>query len=121
MIQKLQNDITGKEVTINNAVNKLSYRFSLLCPLGQNRIKIPTKSINCGHFQCFDAINFILINLENPIWKCPICLKPCFYDDLHIESFYQDIVDHPSLSNYSEEIEIYADGAWRRSKGPYIT
>eukprot|EP00102_Acyrthosiphon_pisum_P020146 XP_016657356.1 PREDICTED: uncharacterized protein LOC103308383 [Acyrthosiphon pisum] len=38
-----------------------SYRFSLVCPLGKIRMKIPAKSIHCDNLQCFDASTFILM------------------------------------------------------------
>lgn len=90
-----------------------SYRFSLVCPLGKMRMKIPAKSINCDHLQCFDASIFILMNEKKPTWLCPTCNKPCNYDDIQIESYFLDIVSSPTLPDSCKEIEILADGTWR--------
>jgi E3 SUMO-protein ligase PIAS1/E3 SUMO-protein ligase PIAS2/E3 SUMO-protein ligase PIAS3 len=90
-----------------------SYRFSLLCPLGKMRMKMPAKSVNCDHLQCFDASIYILMNEKKPTWLCPTCNKSCVYDDIQIENYFLEVVTNPNLSESSKEIEILADGTWR--------
>lgn len=90
-----------------------SYRFSLMCPLGKMRMKIPAKSVNCDHLQCFDASIYILMNEKKPTWLCPTCNKSCVYDDIQIENYFLEVVTSPNLSENSKEIEILADGTWR--------
>ncbi|KAL4091989.1 hypothetical protein QTP88_026583 [Uroleucon formosanum] len=123
LIQRLQ-DKGGRssEETKNYIIKKLadvdpdlattSYRFSLVCPLGKMRMKIPAKSIHCDHLQCFDASTFILMNEKKPTWMCPTCNKPCLYDDIQIENYFLEVVSSPTLKDCSKEIEILADGTW---------
>jgi len=89
------------------------YRFSLDCPLSKVRMTIPVKSINCDHFQCFDGRTFILMNEKKPTWKCPTCNKPCYYDDLQIDSYFLQILTSSNLPRNCKEIEILADGTWK--------
>ncbi|KAF0766272.1 Uncharacterized protein FWK35_00020237 [Aphis craccivora] len=125
LIKKIQ-DKGGRssEDTKNYIIKKLadvdpdlatttSYRFSLVCPLGKMRMKIPVKSIHCDHLQCFDASTFILMNEKKPTWMCPTCNKPSLYDDLQIENYILEVVSSPILEDCSNEIEILADGTWR--------
>ncbi|KAE9538038.1 hypothetical protein AGLY_006010 [Aphis glycines] len=125
LIKKLQ-DKGGRtiEETKNIIIKKLTnddpelattstYRFSLLCPLGRTRMKIPAKSIHCDHLQCFDARIFILMNEKKPTWRCPTCNKPCLYNDLLVENYFLDIVSSPTLKDCTNEVEILPDGTWR--------
>ncbi|KAE9533463.1 hypothetical protein AGLY_009101 [Aphis glycines] len=125
LIKKLQ-DKGGKssEETKNYIIRKIadvdpdlatdtSYRFSLVCPLGKMRIKIPVKSINCDHLQCFDASTFILMNEKKPTWICPTCNNPCLYDDLQIQNYFLEVISSPTLKDCSKEIELLDDGTWR--------
>ncbi|XP_026820323.1 E3 SUMO-protein ligase PIAS2-like [Rhopalosiphum maidis] len=89
-----------------------SYYFSLICPLGKTRMKIPAKSIHCDHIQCFDAATFISMNERKPTWMCPTCNKPCLYDDIRVENYFLDIVTSPMLKDDNQDIEILADGSW---------
>lgn len=129
LLQRLQDKgARSSEETKHNIIQKLadvdpdlattSYRFSLVCPLGKMRMKIPAKSINCDHLQCFDASIFILMNEKKPTWMCPTCSKSCFYDDIQIESYFLDIVSSPTLPDSCKEIEILADGTWRVYEEP---
>jgi len=124
LLEKLQEKGTrSSEETKNYIIRKLadvdpdlattSYRFSLVCPLGKMRMKIPAKSIHCDHLQCFDASIFILMNEKKPTWMCPTCNKTCLYDDIQIENYFLEIVSSPSLADSCKEIEILADGTWR--------
>jgi len=123
LIKKLQDKgARSSEETKNYIIKKLadvdpdlattSYRFSLVCPLGKMRMKIPAKSIHCDHLQCFDASTFILMNEKKPTWMCPTCNKPCLYDDIQIENYFLEVVTSPTLKDCSKEIEILADGTW---------
>lgn len=135
LLQKLQekgarssedtkNDIIKKLADVDPDLATTSYRFSLVCPLGKMKMKIPAKSVNCDHLQCFDASIFILMNEKKPTWMCPTCNKSCLYDDIQIESYFLDIVSNPTLADCCKEIEILADGTWRvyvESKEPENT
>ncbi|XP_025207609.1 E3 SUMO-protein ligase PIAS1-like isoform X2 [Melanaphis sacchari] len=110
--EETKNYIIKKLADVDPDLATTSYRFSLVCPLGKMRMKIPAKSIHCDHLQCFDASTFILMNEKKPTWMCPTCNKPCLYDDIQIENYFLDIVSSPTLKYCSKEIEILADGTW---------
>ncbi|CAI4361627.1 BAF_collapsed_G0012710.mRNA.1.CDS.1 [Saccharomyces cerevisiae] len=46
--------------------------MSLQCPISYTRMKYPSKSINCKHLQCFDALWFLHSQLQIPTWQCPV-------------------------------------------------
>ncbi|CAI5174281.1 ANL_HP_G0129460.mRNA.1.CDS.1 [Saccharomyces cerevisiae] len=46
--------------------------MSLQCPISYTRMKYPSKSINCKHLQCFDALWFLHSQLQIPTWQCPL-------------------------------------------------
>lgn len=111
--EETKNYIIKKLADVDPDLATTSYRFSLVCPLGKMRMKIPAKSINCDHLQCFDASIFILMNEKKPTWMCPTCNKSCLYDDIQIESYFLEIVTSPNLADSCKEIEILADGTWK--------
>ncbi|XP_022175000.1 E3 SUMO-protein ligase PIAS2-like [Myzus persicae] len=111
--EETKNCIIKKLADVDPDLATTSYRFSLVCPLGKMRMKIPAKSIHCDHLQCFDASTFILMNEKKPTWMCPTCNKPCLYDDIQIENYFLEVVSSPTLKDCSKEIEILADGTWR--------
>ncbi|CAI6364397.1 unnamed protein product [Macrosiphum euphorbiae] len=110
--EETKNYIIKKLADVDPDLATTSYRFSLVCPLGKMRMKIPAKSIHCDHLQCFDASTFILMNEKKPTWMCPTCNKPCLYDDIQIENYFLEVVSSPTLKDCSKEIEILADGTW---------
>lgn len=111
--EETKNDIIQKLANIDLDLATSSYRFSLICPLGMTRMKIPAKSTNCDHLQCFNISTFIIMNEKKPTWICPICNKPCLYDDIQIESYFWEVVSSPNIPNDCKEIEILADGSWK--------
>jgi len=110
--EETKNYIIKKLADVDPDLATTSYRFSLVCPLGKMRMKIPAKSIHCDHLQCFDVSTFILMNEKKPTWMCPTCNKPCLYDDIQIENYFLEVVSSPTLKDCSKEIEILADGTW---------
>jgi len=69
-----------------------SLRASLMCPLGKMRLKLPGRSINCTHIQCFDMSLFLLMNEKKPTWTCPVCDKKLAFDSLVIDGLFTDIL-----------------------------
>ncbi|KAI9227747.1 MAG: hypothetical protein DHS80DRAFT_31472 [Piptocephalis tieghemiana] len=70
--------------------------LSLKCPLGFNRIRIPVRSRVCQHPQCWDALNFLELNLQTPTWQCPHCerfLPERSLSDLFIDGYFASILD----------------------------
>lgn len=99
-------------MNVDPDVTTTNYRFSLLCPLGRDRMKTPVKSTKCDHLQCFDATTFIMMYEQKSIWICPICDNPCLFEDLRVQSYFSDVLMSPLLGD-SNEIELLADGTWR--------
>lgn len=112
---RTKNYIIRKYADIDPDLVTMSHRFSLVCPLSKTRIKIPVKSVNCNHLQCYDAHSFILMNEKKPNWLCPICYRSCFYDELEIQSYFLDVISSSSLPDDCKEIELLADGSWKIS------
>jgi len=108
-----RNYIIQKLADVDPDLATTSYRVPLICPLSKIRMKIPAKSIHCDHLQCFDAGTFILMNEKKPSWTCPICNKPCLYEDILIENYFLEVVWSPTLKECNKEIEVLADGSWR--------
>jgi len=111
-LEETKNYIIKKFGDVDQDLATTSFRFSLVCPLGKMRMKIPAKSIHCKHFQCFDVSTFILMNEKHPTWMCPTCNEPCLYDDIQIDNYFLEVVSSPKLKENSKEIEILADGTW---------
>lgn len=108
-----KNDIIQTLDKADPDVSTLSYRFSLICPLGKVKMKIPVKSSKCDHIQCFDASTFILMNEQKPSWTCPTCGQPCLYDDIQIQSYFIEVISSPNLPEKCNEIELLGDGTWK--------
>ena len=49
-----------------------SCKVSLACPLGKNRMRIPTRASTCDHLQCFDGQTYLMMNEKKPKWNCPV-------------------------------------------------
>ncbi|KAJ3404220.1 SUMO ligase siz1 [Chytridiales sp. JEL 0842] len=50
--------------------------MSFLCPITLTRMSHPAKGVACTHnLQLFDALSFLQLNVNKPIWKCVICKK----------------------------------------------
>jgi len=90
--------------------------FSLLCPLSKIRMEIPAKSIHCHHLQCFDARVFLLMNEQNPTWKCPVCEVSCSYDEMQIQHFFLGIATSPELDDVITDMEIKLCGSITETK-----
>lgn len=67
-------------------------RASLQCPLGKMRIRLPGRSLNCTHIQCFDLQFFIQMNEKKPTWLCPVCDKKIPFDTLVIDGLFTEIL-----------------------------
>lgn len=108
--------IIKKSSSVDTELSTTHHLISLMCPLSKLRMKLPTKSINCDHLQCFDASGFISMNEKKPTWICPICNKPCTYYDLEIQTYFLEIVNSPFLPENCQQIEILPDGSWKMAE-----
>ncbi|AMD22509.1 HHL261Cp [Eremothecium sinecaudum] len=84
--------------------------LTLQCPISYARMKYPVKSVNCDHLQCFDAMSFILSQMQIPTWQCPVCQKSVSINDLSICEFVSDIIK--TADKDVEQVEIHRDGTW---------
>ena len=74
-----------------------SEEASLQDPITLKRITTPAKGISCMHRACFDlSIYLDFCNQQNE-WRCSICMAPCMFADLRVDSLYQQILQDPSL------------------------
>lgn len=110
--QESVNIIKRFAISKSNLNTSVPVHMSLLCPLTLLRIKIPVKTINCNHLQCFDAIEYISMNEKNPTWLCPICDKVCLYDDLLIDAFLLKILQNANLNRFND-IQLVPNDMWR--------
>ncbi|RZF43909.1 hypothetical protein LSTR_LSTR007245 [Laodelphax striatellus] len=92
-----------------------SLRVSLMCPLGKMRMQTPCRSSICSHLQCFDASVFLQMNERKPTWVCPVCDKPCPYDSLSIDGYFQDMLNSSRLPSDAKEVTLHQDGTWSTS------
>ncbi|XP_074095125.1 E3 SUMO-protein ligase PIAS2-like isoform X2 [Cotesia typhae] len=85
---------------------------SLTCPLGMIRMSTPCRGSQCMHLQCFDLSNFLQMNEHKPVWNCPICNKPTFYEDIVIDGYFYDILRSSKLKPETNEVKLRRDGSW---------
>ena len=84
--------------------------MSLQCPISYTRMKYPSKSINCKHLQCFDALWFLHSQLQIPTWQCPVCQIDIALENLAISEFVDDILQN--CQENVEQVELTSDGKW---------
>ncbi|CAF1290422.1 unnamed protein product, partial [Adineta ricciae] len=79
--QHQDNDIEIEDV----GLMATRHRVSLICPITQALIVIPTKSCFCSHLTCFDLRAFLQMNQRRVQWTCPLCKKPASYETLLVD------------------------------------
>ncbi|XP_075215538.1 E3 SUMO-protein ligase Su(var)2-10 isoform X2 [Lycorma delicatula] len=89
-----------------------SLRVSLICPLGKMRMTTPCRASTCSHLQCFDASLFLQMNERKPTWICPVCDKPCLFDKLVIDGYFQEVLLSSRLPSDITEVQLHQDGSW---------
>ena len=103
--------IISKLTDTDNEISTTSLKGNLNCPLGKMRLRIPVRSSQCNHVQCFDAQLYLQMNEKKPSWLCPVCDKKAEYKTLFIDGLFTQILkEAPSDSN---EIEFSDDGGWK--------
>ncbi|KAH6624525.1 PINIT domain-containing protein [Chaetomium sp. MPI-SDFR-AT-0129] len=88
----------------------MSQVLSLKCPLSYMRLKQPCRGVSCNHIQCFDATSYLQLQEQGPQWLCPICNKPTPFEQLAIDEYAQQILDHTNES--IEQVTIEPSGRW---------
>ncbi|XP_017135242.1 E3 SUMO-protein ligase PIAS1-like [Drosophila miranda] len=86
--------------------------ISLICPVGNKKIQVPCRGLNCSHFLCFDAGAYLEMNKRQKTWECPVCHKGAPFEDLVIDGYFNHILNSGLLENGDFEILVYKDGSW---------
>lgn len=92
-------------------IETTTYKISLMCPLMKFRMHLPGRSSKCKHVQCFDIESYLMMNEKKPTWNCPVCDQHVPYENLIIDSLYQEIL---SKATDVEEVQFTADGQWSK-------
>ena len=80
-------------------------RVSLICPITQSLVVLPTKSSYCSHLTCFDLRPFLQMNERRLQWSCPLCKKPASYDTLCVDKRLQSILSNVPPNCSTVEID----------------
>lgn len=122
-VEELVTKIQGRRINKDSVIQELtkaandpdvvatSQVLSLKCPLSYTRLRAPCRSTSCNHVQCFDATSYLQLQEQGPQWICPICNKSATFENLAIDQYVKDILDHTSES--TEQVTIEPDGQWR--------
>lgn len=94
---------------------------SLVDPLTKTRMELPARGVDCSHMECFDAVQFLLMNRQKETWKCPSCKNRVRFEDIEIDGFLLNILQSPNLGKECKNIIIQKDGVWRQSKKSSIS
>lgn len=105
-IQK-QNEVSEDDCDIVVATSSLTLR----CPLTYARMKLPVRSIECDHIQCFDCESFLSMQQKIPLWQCPVCSKYVDQNLLAISDYLQEIISETTDS--VDSVILNADGSWK--------
>ena len=108
------------EEGVKNGIDASSARFKLRDPVSLGRMKYPARGTQCKHQSCFDAEVYIRFNRNQKntqkAWKCPLCHKKVMHQNICIDRFVQQIVDHvvkEDVGGNVTEVDIYPDGTFQ--------
>lgn len=96
----------------DNEIATTSCKVSLACPLGKMRMRLPVRSSQCDHLQCFDAANYIMMNEKKDKWMCPVCNNIAPFDTLMLDGYFSEILESRRLPTDDHEIVLHADASW---------
>ncbi|KAH6973312.1 MIZ/SP-RING zinc finger-domain-containing protein [Ilyonectria destructans] len=85
--------------------------MSLMCPLSKARPNIPCRGRTCAHNQCFDAMSYFKLQIQDPTWACPICYNFAPFHELAIDEYVMDVL----RATQSETVTIGSDGKWHET------
>ena len=109
-IQK-QNDLAGDDADLVVDTSSLTLR----CPLTYARMKVPVRSVECDHIQCFDSESFLSMQQKIPLWQCPVCSKYIDQNLLAVSDYLADII--AKTANSVDSVNLNADGSWKAVEG----
>lgn len=108
---ELTKEYVREKLTDDDDIAATSLKVSLICPLGKMLMTLPVRASTCNHLQCFDGSLYIKMNEVKSVWQCPICNKPCYYEDLFIDGFFAEGLRSGDYSSNVTEMQIYSDGS----------
>jgi len=76
------------------------------------RMRLPVRSSQCDHLQCFDAANYIMMNEKKDKWMCPVCNNIAPFDTLMLDGYFSEILESRRLPTDDHEIVLHADASW---------
>lgn len=82
----------NREAEENDEITSTMDTVCVNDPMSLCRIKIPARSMNCLHLQCFDLDTFLNINYDIPQWECGICFKKANFEDLIVDGFFDALL-----------------------------
>ncbi|KAI1691268.1 MIZ/SP-RING zinc finger domain-containing protein [Ditylenchus destructor] len=104
--------------TVENAIRRAfeddmvhQWRISLKCLLSGQRIKVPTRYVDCIHMECFDLEPFLRMKTQKNILTCPICQRDVenALDGLRIDKYFENVLI--SLPE-AMQVELRPDGSF---------
>ena len=76
------------------------------------RMRLPCRSSQCDHLQCFDAANYLMMNEKKDKWQCPVCNQTAPFDTLMLDGYFTEILESRRLPDDEHEIVLQADASW---------
>ncbi|KAJ2577194.1 E3 SUMO-protein ligase pli1 [Coemansia sp. RSA 1807] len=110
-IDKVRQQFFGKQSDDDDVIAEGAL-VNLKCPLGLCRIKVPCRSKQCQHSQCFDCATFLQFYNMTTGWKCPVCsvgIKS--WNELIVDGYFEDIL--LKTSENDEQVFVEPNGDWK--------
>ncbi|KAI1718269.1 RNA recognition motif domain-containing protein [Ditylenchus destructor] len=104
--------------TVKNAIRSAfeddmvhQWRITLKCLLSGQRIKVPTRYVDCIHMECFDLEPFLRMKTQKNFLTCPICQRGVenALDGLRIDKYFANVLI--SLPD-ALQVELRHDGSF---------
>ncbi|KAJ2502889.1 E3 SUMO-protein ligase pli1 [Coemansia sp. RSA 1972] len=110
-VDKVRQQFFGKQSDDDDVIAEGAL-VNLKCPLGLCRIKVPCRSKQCQHSQCFDCATFLQFYNTATVWKCPVCsvgIKS--WNELVVDGYFEDILQKTSEND--EQVFVEPNGDWK--------
>ncbi|KAH7710759.1 siz1p [Aphelenchoides avenae] len=90
-----------------------SKKVSLICPISKTRVKVPVRSVNCRHMECFDLRSYLNYHQQLTFWECPFscCKAQARCDSLRVDEYMSDVLR--ATEDCVQEVEVFADGTFK--------
>ncbi|KAH7714930.1 endothelial zinc finger protein induced by tumor necrosis factor alpha [Aphelenchoides avenae] len=90
-----------------------SMKVSLTCPISKTRVKVPVRSVNCHHLECFDLRSYLNYHQLLTFWECPFscCKAQARCDKLRVDEYICEVLR--ATDDSVQEVEVFADGSFK--------